>query len=153
MKHLAALVVGFGLLAASCTDTAPPASGLGESAEMPGKSEETLSLAVAKAEIGSEAFIRHMHFHASQLKRLNAALAAEDLYAAQTPAYWLSAHETIVGAPKGWQKHIKTMRDAAVAINDAKYIEAARVAAQRITVGCKGCHAEAGVKVSNLEME
>jgi hypothetical protein len=153
MKQLTVLIVGLGLFAAGCTETAPSASGLGDSAEMPGKSAEALSVAVAKAEIGSEAFIRHMHFHASQLKRLNAALAAEDLDAAQTPAYWLSAHETIVGAPMGWQRHIKTMREAAVAINDAKYIEAARVAARRVTVGCKRCHAEAGVDVPSLELD
>lgn len=153
MKQLIVLIVGLGLFATGCTETAPPASGLGASAEMPGKSAESMSVAAAKAEIGSEAFIRHMHFHASQLKSLNVALAAEDLDAAQTPAYWLSAHETIVGAPTGWQKHIRTMREAAVAINDAKYIEAARVAAQRITVGCNGCHAEAGVNVSSLEVD
>ncbi|MCP5092709.1 MAG: hypothetical protein GY949_17490, partial [Gammaproteobacteria bacterium] len=47
------------------------------------------------ADFGTEAFARHMHLHAGQLTRLNAALAADDLVAAYTPAYWLSRHEGV----------------------------------------------------------
>lgn len=108
-----------------------------------------------KATMGSEAFIRHMHHHASHLAGLNAALADEDLEAAKTPAHWLLRHEEVTGHPDDWQPHIDTMRDGARAVADAPDIGTARTAAQRITEGCQGCHAAAAVDVDlasfNLE--
>jgi len=107
------------------------------------------------AVMGSEAFIRHMHLHASHLDGLNAALAAGDLEAAQTPAHWLLRHEEVAGHPADWQPHINSMRDAARAVANAPDIGTARAAAQRITEGCRGCHAAAGVEIdlSSLKLD
>lgn len=88
--------------------------------------------------------VRHMHMHAAQLERLNAALDAGDLVAAGTPAYWLSRHEALPNMPETWRPHIAKMRMAAEAVEAAGDIETARAAAARIEDGCRGCHEAAG---------
>jgi hypothetical protein len=106
--------------------------------------------AAETSEVGNDAFVKHMHLHASQLENLNAALAAGDLDAASTPAYWLSLHERVSGAPDYWQPYVEMMRVAATAVTDASDVEAARAAAEGIAKGCRGCHTAAGVDVPSL---
>ncbi len=88
--------------------------------------------------------VRHMHMHAAQLERLNAALDAGDLVAAGTPAYWLSRHEELPNMPETWRPHMAKMRMAAEAVENAGDIETARAAAIRIEDSCRGCHEAAG---------
>ncbi|MBT8137401.1 MAG: hypothetical protein KJO54_10350 [Gammaproteobacteria bacterium] len=88
--------------------------------------------------------VRHMHMHAAQLERLNAALDAGDMVAAGTPAYWLSRHEMLPNMPETWRPHMAKMRMAAEAVEAAADIEAARAAASRIEDSCRGCHEAAG---------
>ena len=106
-------------------------------AETPAVEEET----VRDAE-----FIKHMHAHAEQLDNLNFALADGDLPGALTAAYWLSGHQEVSGIREEWQPYLNGMREAAKAIEEAKDIEAARAAAERINENCQGCHAAAGVQ-------
>lgn len=109
--------------------------------------------AAEKAEIGTDAFVRHMHAHAAQLERLNAALVAQDLDAAQTPAYWLSRHEGVTSTVDEWEQYIGKMRAAAQAVTDATDLESARDAAQDIYEACLGCHVAAGVDIPGLGMD
>lgn len=106
-----------------------------------------------RADFGTEAFTRHMHLHAGQLVRLNAALAADDLVAAYTPAYWLSRHEGVSDYRDDLQPHIDAMRSSARAVGEASDLETARTAAKGIEEGCRGCHAATGVDVSGLALD
>lgn len=129
------MIVGLAFVLAACAEK-----------EAAAPVQETISdVTEEKAEIGTDAFIRHMHNHASQLERLNAALEADDLDAAQTPAYWLSTHKSISGAPDVWQQYIAGMRDAALAVGEAPDLLAARAAAASIAESCAACHTAAGV--------
>ena len=94
------------------------------------------------------AFISHMHQHAEKLDDLMFALADEDLVGAATPAYWLSQHEAVDGVPEEWQNYLTSMRNAAYEVETADNLETARAAAEEISVQCQGCHAAAGVIVS-----
>ena len=90
---------------------------------------------------------RHMHAHASQLTRLNAALAAGDLEAAGTPAHWLSRHERIPDLPDGWGLYLSRMRSEAKLIDETSDLAAARAAAQRLADACRGCHYSNGLEI------
>ena len=155
MKLHTLLIVGFALGVTGCIEKEQAAPSQGDDTEMAAKSAMADLAAVEKAGMGSEAFIRHMHLHASHLDGLNAALVAGDLEAAQTPAHWLLRHEGVTGHPDDWQPHIDSMREAARAVADAPDIGAARAAAQHITDGCRGCHAAAGVDIdlSSLKLD
>ena len=90
------------------------------------------------------ALFRHMHLHAAQLERLNAALEAGDLEAAGTPAYWLSRHEMLADMPDSWRPHVVNLRLAARTVEDAPDLATAKAAAARIEESCRGCHEAAG---------
>lgn len=105
------------------------------------------------AELGTEAFLRHMHQHAGKLEDLNAALANGDLDGARTPAYWLLGHEEVSAIPEDWRVHMRRMRDGADAVSLAEDLDAARAAAKSITEGCDGCHAAAEVNVPGPSTE
>ena len=149
------LIVGFALCATGCVDKEQAAPEQGDDTETAAESAAAGLPAAEKSVMGSDTFIRHMHLHARHLDGLNTALAAGDLEAAQTPAYWLLRHEGVTGHPDAWQPHINSMRDAARAVTEAGDIEAAHVAAQGIAEGCHGCHVAAGVDIdlSNLKLD
>ena len=102
---------------------------------------------VEPANMGTDAFIEHMHAHAEQLDKINAALSFGSLEAAQTPAYWLSRHEGVKGPLYDWETYLNQMRTAAGEIADASDLATARAAAGRIADGCQGCHTAAGIEV------
>ncbi len=106
-----------------------------------------------KEEMGTAAFISHMHHHASQLERLNAALEAGSLAAAQRPAYWLSGHDDTIIVPDEWKVYVNGMRGGATAVSEAPDLAAARAAAKRITDNCQGCHKAAGIDLVTLQPE
>jgi len=100
--------------------------------------------AAPSAEV-DQAFLDHMHAHADQLDELMFALADDDLDGALTPAYWLSRHDSVEGIPEEWQQYVTGMRVAAAAVGEARDLETARAAAEKITEQCQACHAAAGV--------
>ena len=155
MKTYALLIAGFALGVAGCVEKEQAAPAQGDDTEISAEQTAAELQATEKAEMGSETFIRHMHFHASYLEGLDAALVAGDLEAAQTPAHWLLRHEGVTGHPDGWKPHIENMRDAARAVTEAPDIAAARAAAQHITESCRDCHAAAGVDIdlSSLKLD
>jgi len=155
MKLHELLIVGFALCVTGCVEKEQAMPEQGDDTEMAAKSAAGGLPAAKKSVMGSDTFIRHMHLHASHLDGLNTALAAGDLEAAQTPAHWLLRHEGVTGHPDEWQPHIERMRDAARTVTEAGDIEAARVAAQGITEGCRGCHVAAGVDIdlSDLKLD
>jgi len=146
MKRLAYFVIALSVTLTACTqkEAVPPAA---EEAAAP------VAEAPAEEQMGTAAFIEHMHHHASQLGQLNAALDVGSLAAAQRPAYWLSGHEEIGGVPEAWQVHINGMREGADAVDSARDIEEARAGARTIESSCRGCHAAAGIEVADLQME
>ena len=95
----------------------------------------------------NDTFLQHMHNHAEKLDDLNFALADDDLEAAMTPAYWLARHETVSDVQPEWQPFLDGMRAEARAVEEASDLEAARAAAERITIQCQGCHAAVGVAI------
>ena len=155
MKLRELLIVGFALCMTGCVGKEQAVPEQGDDTEMAAKSAAAGLPAAEKSVMGSDTFIRHMHLHARHLDGLNTALAAGDLEAAQTPAHWLLQHEGVTGHPDDWQPHIERMRDAARAVTEAGDIETARVAAQGIVEGCRGCHVAAGVDIdlSNLKLD
>lgn len=104
-------------------------------------------------EMGTSAFIEHMHHHASQLGQLKAALEVGSLAAAQRPAYWLAGHDEVGGVPEGWEVFIDGMREGANGVESAQDIAGARAAAMTIEANCRGCHDAAGIEVPNLAIE
>lgn len=144
MKLHTLLMVGLVLGVAGCAEKKQAAPAPVTEAEMPVAEE---------APAATDSFIRHMHYHARQLERINTALAAGDLDAAQTPAYWLAAHNRLEGAADDWQPYINEMRDAARAVSEAPDIATARAATQRIAESCADCHAHAGVEISTLVLK
>lgn len=155
MKAHALLIVGFALVVMSCAEKEQVAPTQPDDTEMAAQSAAADLPDAEKVVMGSEAFIRHMHLHASHLAGLNDALAAGNLEAAQTPAHWLLRHEEVTGLPDDWQPHIENMRDAARAVAGAPDIGVARAAAGRIKEGCQGCHAAAGIDIdiSSFKLE
>lgn len=151
MKFRTLIIVGFAFGFAACAEKEQPAPTAAEApatevpaAEMPAEERE---------EMGTADFIAHMHHHASQLDRLNAALEVESLAAAQRPAYWLAGHDGVSGIPDEWGEYVLGMRDAADAVANAPDIETARAAAKRIEEGCAGCHTAAGVDIDITQVE
>ena len=112
--------------------------------------EKVQSVPKSAAPKSTDTFVKHMHYHARQLERINIALAADNLDAAQTPAYWLAAHDQMKGAAEEWQPFIDQMRDGARAVGEAPDLETARAATQRIAASCADCHAFAGVEIPTL---
>ena len=104
----------------------------------------------APAPTFDKAFTEHMHKHADQLDDLMFALADGDLVAAMTPAYWLSRHDSVEGIPEEWQQHVTGMRKAALKVESTHDLEAARAAAEEISLHCQACHAAAGVDQAGL---
>lgn len=92
-----------------------------------------------------EAFVEHMHEHADKLDDLNFALADGNLERARADAEWLANHDTNDDIQAEWMPFLYAMRTEAEAVLAAADIEAAQAAAERITVKCQECHAEAGV--------
>lgn len=135
------LIIGFALGLSACAEKKQATPAPVKDAEMP---------VAEDAPVATDAFIKHMHYHARQLERINVALAAGNLDAAQTPAYWLAAHERLEGAADDWQPYIDEMRNAARAVSEAPDLVTARAATQRISESCADCHAHAGVEISTL---
>lgn len=142
MKVLTLLTAMFALSLAGC--------GKQESTEpAQAASEPAAPAPQAQAMQFDQAFIDHMHAHAEQLDELMFALADDDLDGAMTPAYWLSRHDAVSGVPDEWQQYIAGMRSAALAVEASTDLEAARAAAEEISVQCQGCHTAAGVNFLN----
>lgn len=159
MKFNSLLIIGLALGLAACAEKeqAPTSQG-GDAATAAAPSAEAAAESMApetseteKEEMGTAAFISHMHHHASQLDRLNAALEAGSLAAAQRPAYWLSGHDDTIVVPAAWRTHVDGMRSAATAVSNAPDLAAARAAAKRITDNCQGCHTAAGIDLITLQ--
>lgn len=124
---------------------APPADEVeAPEATAPPVAEES---AMERDQMGTAAFIEHMHHHASQLGQLKAALEVGSLPAAQRPAYWLSGHEEVSGVPEAWRVYIDGMHEGAQAVDSAETIEQARAAAQQIEASCNACHVSAGIEI------
>jgi mono/diheme cytochrome c family protein len=155
MKIHVILSIGFALVVIGCAEKESAAPDQRDDTEMAAESAAVDLPAAEKTGMGSEAFIRHMHDHASHLEGLNAALAAGDLEAARTPADWLLRHEGVTGHPETWQPHIDNLRNAARAVAEAPDIAAASAGAQRIAEACRGCHAAAGINIdiSGLKLD
>lgn len=149
MKFETVLIIGLALGVMGCAEkdeAAPP--GEGDAAEAVAEAP-----AIEREEMGTAAFVQHMHHHASQLGQLEAALDVGSLAAAQRPAYWLAGHDEVGGVPEGWEVYVNGMRDAAKAVEGASDIAEARAAAERIERNCRGCHAAAGTEVPDLSVE
>ena len=141
MKVHALWVAAIALCLAACSKQEPAEPQQAESEPAAAPAEET---AEAKPEF-DQAFVDHMHAHAEQLDDLMFALADGDLEGAMTPAYWLARHETVAGVPGEWQQYIYGIREAATAVEAATDVETARVAAEKLSDQCQGCHSAAGV--------
>ncbi|NNF39889.1 MAG: hypothetical protein HKN64_00835 [Woeseiaceae bacterium] len=155
MKFHTLLIIGLTLGVAGCGDKEAAAPAARDEAKMSGESASPGASDMDETVRVSDAVVRHMHLHAEQLHRLNNALAAGDLDAAQTPAYWLSRHETMSVFPEAWRPHLLEMRAAALEVEAATDIDMALAAAARIAAACKACHAAAGfdVDISRTEWE
>ena len=168
MKFRTLLIVALALGVSACAEkeqVAPPEAADAEMAtesatEMATESATEMATESAtempadeRDEMGSAAFITHMHHHASQLEQLNAALKVESLAAAQRSAYWLAGHDDVVGVPEDWQVYVNGLHEAAAAVAAAPDIATARAAALRIEENCAACHAAADVDVSKARMD
>ena len=154
MKLHTLFVIGLTMALAACGQKEQAAAPADEveapaAAEAPAEIEVPAAEAsdVEKDQMGTAAFIEHMHHHASQLGQLKAALEVGSLPAAQRPAYWLSGHDEVSGVPEEWRVYIDGMHDGAQAVDSAETIEQARAAAQQIEASCEGCHVSAGIEV------
>lgn len=135
-------------VAAPAEEVDAPAAAEAPAAEAPAAETPAADAStVEKDQMGSAAFIEHMHHHASQLGQLKAAVEVGSLPAAQRPAYWLSGHEEVSGVPEGWLVYVKGMREGAQAVDNAESIEQAKAAVQQIEASCNGCHVSAGIDV------
>ena len=143
MKIRTLLLIGLTVVITGCAEKEQAAPMQDDAAV---SSAESMPV-VEPANMGTDAFIEHMHVHAEQLGKINAALSFGSLEAAQTPAYWLSRHEGVTGPLYDWETYLNQMRTAAGEIADASDLATARAAAGRIAVGCQGCHAAAGIEV------
>ncbi len=92
-----------------------------------------------------QAFIDHMHVHADQMDELMYSLDDGDMESAQTAARWLSRHQAADRIPDDWLPYLEAMREAARQVESATDVDAARAAAERISLHCQECHAAAGV--------
>ena len=139
MKLWTLIIVGFALGISGCAKKDQGTAGTTD--ELPGA--ETAAEDAERARI--EASLKHMHRHAEFLDTLNMALAEGDFDAAMTPAYWLSRHDVPKDIPSDWEPYLDSMREAARGVAASDDLESARVAAERITAECQGCHAAAGL--------
>jgi trans-aconitate methyltransferase len=153
MRFQTLLIVGLALVLSACAEKKEATPAPVKDAEMPAAVQEAEKPAAEGAPVATDSFIRHMHYHARQLERINVALAAGDLDAAQTPAYWLAAHERLEGAADDWEPYINEMRDAARAVSEAPDLDTARAATDRIAESCEGCHAHASVEIPTLVLQ
>ncbi len=144
MRLQTLLIVGLVLGVSACAEKKQAAPAPVTEAEMP---------AAGEAPAATDTFIKHMHYHARQLERVNVALAADNLDAAQTPAYWLAAHEQLEGAADDWQPYINEMREAARAVSDAPGLASARAGTERVAGSCVGCHLVTGVEIPSLVLQ
>ena len=131
------LITAVALGALGCAKEEPPAPA-GEPQAADTTADETQTWK-------TDAFIQHMHLHANQIDKLNMALAEGDFDGAMTPAYWLSRHDEVDGIPAELHQYVEGMRAAASDVETATDFDAARAAAERITVQCQGCHSAADV--------
>lgn len=150
MKLHTLLIVGFALSMTGCAEKEQAVPEVVDEVQAPPAAAEappaTAEAAPAKTEEWmNDAFLKHMHRHADKLDDLNLALADGDLDAAITSANWLSRHDAVTGIPPKWQLYLEGMREAASAVGEASDLEAARLAAERITENCQGCHVTAGI--------
>ena len=159
MKLYSLLIIGLVLGLAACAEKEKASSPQGVDDATTAAESATADMTMAetaeteKEEMGTAAFISHMHHHASQLDRLNAALEAGSLAAAQRPAYWLSGHDDTIEVPVEWRVYVDGMRSGASAVSDAPDLAGARAAAKRITDNCQGCHTAAGIELVTLQPE
>lgn len=158
MKLYTPLIIGLVFGLAGCAEK-EKASAPQQASDAATTSAETIAAETAevgtpeteKEVMGTAAFISHMHHHASQLERLNAALEAGSLAAAQRPAYWLSGHDDTIEVPDEWRVYVDGMRSGASGVSDASDLVAARAAAKRIADNCQGCHTAAGIDLVTLQ--
>ena len=145
MKLHTLLIIGFAMSIAGCAkeEQAVPE----EVDEAQTATPATEALPVENKEWQSDAFMKHMHLHAEKLDDLNFSLADGNFDAAMTPAYWMSRHETVGGAPSEMQPYLIGMREAARDVEEATDIAAAQLGAERINEQCQGCHAAAGITI------
>ena len=143
MKIYTLLLIGLTVVITGCAEKEQAGSMQDDAAA---SSAESMPV-VEAADVGTVAFIEHMHAHAEQLGKINTALSFGNLEAARTPAYWLSRHEGVTGPLYDWETYLDQMRTAAGEIADTADLATARAAAGRIAVGCQGCHAAAGIEV------
>ena len=154
MKFYLLLIIGLILGLAACAEKKEVTTAQGiDAATTAAETTAAETPETEKEEMGTAAFISHMHHHASQLDRLNAALEAGSLAAAQRPAYWLSGHDDTILVPDEWKVYVNGMRSGASAVSDAPDLAAARAAAKRITDNCNACHTAAGIDVVALQPE
>jgi len=137
------LVVGFVLGATGCAEKEQVISAPMD--EAPTTAPEAVAPTAGNESWRTDSFLKHMHRHAEKLDELNFALADGDLEAAQTPAYWLSRHETASDVQPDWLPYLYGMREEAEAVEAAPDLATARAAAERINAQCQGCHAAVGV--------
>ena len=146
MKSHSLLLLGLALCVTGCAEKKAPAP---EPATEPAPQATAPAAAETPAmeeQSGRDAaFIDHMHAHAEQLDNLNFALADDDLDGAMTAAYWLSGHQEVSGLKEEWRPFVEGMREAAQAVEEANDLESARLAAERISDNCQGCHDAAGL--------
>lgn len=139
MKTHAIFFAALALGASACSEQEPAQP------EEPMSEQNVPAETAAEQLLFDEAFVEHMHDHADKLDELMFALADGNLEDAMTPAYWLSRHETVDGVPQEWQQYVTNMRGAAMAVESAGDLEAARAAAEQISRQCQACHEAAGI--------
>ena len=143
MKIRTLWLVGFAVMITGCAEKEQAAPTAEDVAAAPAEAMPQAD----PAAMGTDAFVQHMHVHAEQLDKINAALSFGNLEAAQTPAYWLSRHGGVTGPLYDWEAYLDQMRGGARDVADATDLTTARAAAGRIVEGCQGCHAATGVEV------
>ena len=137
------LIISFLLGVTGCAEKAEDAAGAATDAPMAG--QETADTTEDPQIWRSRAFREHMHVHAEKLDELNFALADGDLDMARSHANWLANHDTDSDLPSEWMPMLFAMRTAAEAVAAAPDMEAAKAAAEQITVKCQECHTAIGI--------
>ena len=141
------IIVGLAVGLVGCAEKDQAANAPMDKAAAPAPAAAPAVAAVPTIERGKADFIEHMHNHADYLDDLNLALEEGDIVGAMTPAYWLSRHDSVEGVPVEWQPYVAAMHAAAMEVEQATNIDAAKAAADNIAAQCRACHAAAGVAV------